>query len=104
MEINPGGQNGGDFKITIEKTGSAPRDIKYHVMALRQTSFTQEEIAFFKKGDKLNDLENIFKVTPQSELEDKLGLTEGGSAGGSEELSPSTSGSSDVVDGDSFAF
>jgi len=106
MGIKPGSGAGADWKIRVEKTGSAPRDIKYHAMPLAQTPFTKQELAFFDKIG-INKLEDIFKITSQDELEDKLGLADEGAAGsnGDDDFTPrdkTTAASS--VDGDNFEF
>lgn len=96
VEVNPGSGKGADFKIKVEKTGPTPRDIKYHTFPLNQTPFSDVERAYLEK-EGAHDLAEIFKIVPQNEIEEKLGLS-GGSSGNTQTASVSNS------DDDEFDF
>ena len=66
---NPGATEGADFKIVV--TG-ANRSKKIVTTFDRKNSLTEDEIAYVKGRGGLNKLQDIFKVTPNDELEAKL--------------------------------
>lgn len=75
---DPGKNEGVDFHIKIErKNPNDPRTTRYHLTPLDPTPFTDEEKELIgAKGANLHNLLNIFKATPQDEIEEKLGLKE----------------------------
>jgi hypothetical protein len=66
---NPGAKEGADFKIVVTGAG---RSKKIITTFDRKNSLTEDEVAYVKGRGGLNKLEDIFKVTPNDELEAKL--------------------------------
>jgi len=66
---NPGKTVGADFKIVVTGAG---RTKKINTEFDRKNSLTEDEIAYVKGRGGLNKLQEIFKVTPDDELEAKL--------------------------------
>jgi len=67
--INPGASIGADFKIVVTGAG---RSKKIVTDFDRKNNLTEDEIAYVKGRGGLNKLEDIFKVTPNDQLEAKL--------------------------------
>ena len=99
MGVNPGSGKGADFKIKVVLKGDDRRNTRYETFPLAQTAFTDEEKAFLKEHGAY-DLEEQFAPTPQSEIEEKLGL----SGGGSTVTAGASSGSSSSSDDDDLDF
>ena len=68
---NPGGPKGCDWKIKSVKTGPDARDVEYKLFNRDRTPFSEEEN---KLIENVYDLDKIFPVTPQDQLEERLGL------------------------------
>jgi len=66
---NPGGKDGADFKIVITGSGKSK---KIATSFDRATTLTEDELESIKSRGGLNKLEEIFKVTPNDQLEAKL--------------------------------
>jgi len=81
---NPGGRDGADFKIVVTGAG---RSKKIVTTFERNTVLTDDEVNFLKERG-LNKLEEIFKSTPDAELEAKL-FGDSPSTSGTTEQKPS---------------
>lgn len=69
---DPGAKGGADFEIRVVVPPSGDRKrTEYPTTPIIQTPFTEEEKAMLKQQG-LFDLEEIYKETPQSEIEAKL--------------------------------
>lgn len=75
---DPGKNEGVDFMIRVERQNpNDPRTTRYHLTPLDPAPFTDEEKELIgEKGKNLHNLMEIFKATPQDEIEEKLGLKE----------------------------
>jgi len=106
-EVAPGGPEGCDFKIKVQREGNNPRNTKYKVIPLKQTPFSDEEAEYLKDDGKgLHALLDIFRATPQDKIEEALGLkAPSGDGGGSAEASQTVSaGSGKDASDDDFPF
>ncbi len=71
-KTDPGGRNGADFMIDVViPSDGDKRRTEYKVTPVGPVSLTKEEIEFITTH-KVYDLPEIFKPTPQSEIENKL--------------------------------
>jgi len=66
---NPGATDGADFKIVVTGAGRAKKLVTTFD---RANTLTSDEIEYVKGRGGLNKLEDIFKVTPNDQLEAKL--------------------------------
>ncbi len=76
--VHPGKKNGVDFKIQVTRQGSDYRTTRYTCIPLNATPFTAEELAKIEEG--VYDLSEMFKITPQSEIEEVLGIVKASSS------------------------
>jgi len=67
--LNPGATEGADFKIVVTGAG---RSKKIITTFDRKSTLAEDEIAMVKGRGGLNKLQDIFKVTPNDQLEEKL--------------------------------
>lgn len=75
---DPGKNEGVDFHINVtrEKPNDA-RSTRYKLTALDPTPFTEDEKEMIgEKGKNLHNLIEIFRATPQDQIEERLGLKE----------------------------
>jgi len=66
---NPGGSEGADFKIVISGSG---RSKKITTTFDRANTLTEDEVSYIKGLGGLTKLQDVFKVTPNDQLEAKL--------------------------------
>lgn len=73
---DPGKNEGVDFMIKVTRQkASDPRTTRYDLIPLDPAPFTEEEKELIgEKGKNLHNLIEIFRATPQDEIEEKLGL------------------------------
>jgi len=75
-DVNPGAGHGADFKIVVTCKDSDRRNTRYSVLPMIQTPFTDQEKAYLKDHG-MFDIAELIKATPQSEIEEQLGLSGG---------------------------
>jgi hypothetical protein len=68
---DPGSKDGGEFAIRVECPGNDKKKTRYVVSFINYAPFTDEEKALIKSGA-MNDLENLYKATPQEQIEAKV--------------------------------
>lgn len=75
---DPGKNDGVDFTISVTRSNpSDPRSTRYALTPMDPAPFTDEEKELIGQGgSNLHNLLEIFKPTPQSEIEEKLGLVD----------------------------
>ena len=75
---DPGKNEGVDFHIRVERQNpNDPRTTRYHLTPLDPTPFTDDEKKIIgEKGCNLHNLMELFRATPQDEIEEKLGFKE----------------------------
>jgi len=103
-EVSPGGPEGCDFRVrVVREKANDPRTTKYTVTSMKQTAFSDEEKEFLKnKGEALHPILEIFKATPQDQIEVQLGLK---AKEAEPATAPATAGAtSSKSDDDDFSF
>ena len=68
---DPGSKDGGEFSIRVECPGNDKKKTRYNVSFINYVPFTEDEKALIKSGG-MSDLEQLYKASPQDQIEAKL--------------------------------
>jgi|TARA_Y100000310_G_scaffold344276_1_gene456154 hypothetical protein len=95
---NPGGEDGGDFAITVEvpKNGDK-RKTKYTCSFVKQAPFSEDELEQIKSDPGLYNLPEIYKPLETEQIEKILFDTEGATTEGATTEGATTSASSETT-------